>query len=502
MAAYIRLASRSQAKLQNNRNWVTCLAQPHLRRARHPPICHFNFRLAHVRRWIWHALSQWPSQAFQSLIRSWFVAAYLARQLVAGVVAFDVILALNSTLLWLVWTVTHFWQQGKMVESHDRSSSMEPQLKFPGCSHFRRRSDNHYRCQQCCLNDGLTLCTQDSPCEVCKDWLPEAWQALERATRQKQKCKAAAAAKKSHDMDYSIEIHAPEDGLPPIKQREDESSRHKDLAKRAKTATSSTSMAMEAKSTDRPSRSRDKKSKTVSSSVSVVGRSSRSDGGHGPPGTKGSECHRSHSGERGRRDRSHGSERHHDSPRSRHSPRRRESGERARPMSSSGGSSSRSKQADSADLPGSDRASGRVTDVRPSSTHHQHHHPRTSVYHGPCPLHLRHRLIVGPCPSLIIIMEDVRALTRTSLGCPMCPDGMWNCLQSYRNHLRLESSQLCNRHPGQQGVMTRQLWRARRTRQRLPTRQVWRARWTWQQTMTQQVMSRQETTTRQVMSQQ
>ena len=257
MAAYIRLASRSQAKLQNNRNWFTCLAQPHLRRARHPPICHFNFRLAHVRRWIWHALSQWPSQAFQSLMRSWFVAAYLARQLVAGVVAFDVILALNSTLLWLVWTVTHFWQQGKMV-SHDRSSSMEPQLKFPGCSHFRRRSDNHYRCQQCRLNDGLTLCTQDSPCEVCKDWLPEAWQALERATRQKQKCKAAAAAKKSHDMDYSIEIHAPEGGLPPIKQREDESSWHKDLAKRAKTATSSTSKALEAKSTDRPSRSRDR----------------------------------------------------------------------------------------------------------------------------------------------------------------------------------------------------------------------------------------------------
>ena len=41
-AAYIRLASRSQAKFQNNRNWVHSVfhAQPQLRRARHPSICH------------------------------------------------------------------------------------------------------------------------------------------------------------------------------------------------------------------------------------------------------------------------------------------------------------------------------------------------------------------------------------------------------------------------------------------------------------------------------
>ena len=39
---------------------------------------------------------------------------------------------------------------------------------------------------------------------------------------------------------------------------------------------------------------------------------------------------------------------------------------------------------------------------------------------GPCPLHLGHRLIVGPCPSNII-MEDMRVLTRISLGHPMCP---------------------------------------------------------------------------------
>ena len=42
-------------------------------------------------------------------------------------------------------------------------------------------------------NDGSTLCTQESPCDVCKDWLPEAWEALNKALRQKQKRKAAAA---------------------------------------------------------------------------------------------------------------------------------------------------------------------------------------------------------------------------------------------------------------------------------------------------------------------
>ena len=52
--------------------------------------------------------------------------------------------------------------------SRDRSSSAESQPKFPGCSHFRCRNDNHLRCQQFRLNEGQSLCTQDSPCLVCK----------------------------------------------------------------------------------------------------------------------------------------------------------------------------------------------------------------------------------------------------------------------------------------------------------------------------------------------
>ena len=142
-------------------------------------------------------------------------------------------------------------------------------------------------------------------------------------------------------MDDSIEIHAPEEGIqvPPVKRRDDGSSKTK---KRAESATSS--KAMEAESADRPSRPHDKK-KTLSSSISVVGRS-RSDGSPVPSGTNGSERHRSGSGDRGRR--GHGSERRHNSPRSRHLPRRRRSGERTRPMSS-GGSSSRARHADPTD---------------------------------------------------------------------------------------------------------------------------------------------------------
>ena len=175
-----------------------------------------------------------------------------------------------------------------MAESHGRSSSSELLLKLPGCSHYRRQSDTHHRCQQCRLNEGLTLCTQTSPHDVCKDWLPEAWEALEKAAQQKRKRKAAAAAraaKKTQEMDDSIELQASKEGIqvPPAKCRDDGSSK---LKKRAESASSSkataaksadrhskshdtSSKAMEAMSADRPSRSRDKK-KSLLFSVSAV----------------------------------------------------------------------------------------------------------------------------------------------------------------------------------------------------------------------------------------
>ena len=248
--------------------------------------------------------------------------------------------------------------------SRDRSSSAESQLKFPGCTHFRRRNDNHFRCQQCRLNEGLTLCTEDSPCDICKDWLPEAWQAQAKANEQKKQRKVAKKSQERETMDDSVEIHAPEEvlQLPSKRARSDASSK----SKRAKTATSSGSKATEVeKSAVRPSRSREPK-KSVASSVSVAGWAS----------SDGSKRHRSRSGDHKRR--SHGCDRRQDSPRhhtSRHDSGRRE-GERSRP-SSSGGSSSR-RHVDSTGGSGSSCVS-KATDARPSaSSSHAHHHRKSS----------------------------------------------------------------------------------------------------------------------------
>ena len=115
--------------------------------------------------------------------------------------------------------------------SRYRSSSTESQPKFPECSHFRRRNDNHRRCQQCRLNDGLPLFTQDSPCLVCQDWLPEAWTAQAKATAQRNRRKAAAAAKAARKetemMDDWVELHAPRHAFPTKRPKSEESSKAK-----------------------------------------------------------------------------------------------------------------------------------------------------------------------------------------------------------------------------------------------------------------------------------
>ena len=140
--------------------------------------------------------------------------------------------------------------------SRDRWSSTESQPKFPECSHFRRRNDNHRRCQQCRLNDGLPLCTQDSPCLVCQDWLPEAWTAQAKATAQRNRRKAAAAAKAARKetemMDDSVELHAPRHAFPTKRPKSEESSK----TKRFKTVASSSqpkSVASSVSAAERPS---------------------------------------------------------------------------------------------------------------------------------------------------------------------------------------------------------------------------------------------------------
>ena len=225
--------------------------------------------------------------------------------------------------------------------SRDRSSSTESQPKFPECSHFRRRNDNHRRCQQCRLNDGLPLCTQDSPCLVCQDWLPEAWTAQAKAIAQRNRHKAAAAAKAARKetemLDDLVKLHAPRDAFTTKRTKSKDSSK----AKWSKTVTSSS------------------QPKSMASSVTAVER----------PSSHRSDHSRSRTPERKRR---HGEERRHEFPRHQSSRRdgsssdRRES-ERAWP-SSSGGSSSR-RRAES----GSD---SKASDTRPSSSssrHHQHH---------------------------------------------------------------------------------------------------------------------------------
>ena len=230
----------------------------------------------------------------------------------------------------------------KMAErSRDRSSSTESQPKFPECSHFRRRNDNHRRCQQCRLNDGLPLCTQDRPCLVCKDWLPEAWTAQAKATAQKNRRKAAAAAKAakkaSETMDDLVELHAPEDALQTPSKRT--KSKDSSKAKRLKTATSSS------------------QPKSVASSVTAVGRPSSHRSDHRRSRTP--ECKRRHGEEK-----RHESPRHQSSRRDGHSSNWRES-ERARP-SSSGGVSSR-RRAESGSV-------SKASDTRPSGSSSRHHH--------------------------------------------------------------------------------------------------------------------------------
>ena len=140
--------------------------------------------------------------------------------------------------------------------SRDRSSSTESQPKFPECSHFRRRNDNHRRCQPCRLNDGLPLCTQDSPCLMCQDWLPEAWTVQAKAIAQRNRRKAAAAAKAARKetemMDDSVELHAPRDAFPTKRTKSEDSSK----AKGSKTVTSSSqpkSVASSVTAVERPS---------------------------------------------------------------------------------------------------------------------------------------------------------------------------------------------------------------------------------------------------------
>ena len=366
VAAYVRLASRSQAKFQNNEieSHSGFRAHPHLRRARYPPVVHFNSRLARVR--MWHALSQWPSQAFLKLEKE--VSLSLLHRSLVG---------LGSGSF-----CRRFGHKFDFIPSFVTSRSLLTRWQSHVIDHLPRNRNWSFLVART-TEDGAITTSDVSSAASMRDWLfahkkllvmcartgcPKCGKRWRKQFNRSGNAMQLRQRRKSQEMDDSIEIHAPEEGLqvPPVKRRDDGSSKKLDSTKRADSATSSMSRATEVDSAGRPSRSRDKK-KTLSSCVSVVGRS-RSDGSPVPSGTKGSEHHRSRSGDRSRW--SHGSERRHDSPRSRHSHRRRRNGEWVRPTSSSGGSSSRARHADSTDALGSGRASGRATEVRPSRFFH------------------------------------------------------------------------------------------------------------------------------------
>ena len=154
--------------------------------------------------------------------------------------------------------------------------------------------------------------------------------------------------------------------------------------------------------------------------------STKQDGGcarcsDGPSWTRGSDRHRSHSDERGCRDHHRGSDRCHE-PRARHSPRLQESGERIRPSSSSGRSSSSKHGVGSTDLSGSTRASGKATDVRPSSTHR---HLSLSMVLIPQTIRDQHvlwgRLRMSSSSSEGYVRPQVLALSISYYGRPQVP---------------------------------------------------------------------------------
>ena len=147
MAAYSRLASRSQAKFHTMKLSPLvhpCAAAP----AQSTTSAYHSLRISPPLvngRESNHSLYQWPSQAFKSNTKIEDSCGCLWSS--------------SAGLRWKFWQVgyvrSHVFTSlsrrtcgDKMAEgrSRDRSSSAESQPKFPGCSHLCHRNDNHLRC--------------------------------------------------------------------------------------------------------------------------------------------------------------------------------------------------------------------------------------------------------------------------------------------------------------------------------------------------------------------
>ena len=185
VAAYSRLASRSQSKFHTMKLSPLhdpCAAAP----AQSTTFAnlHFDFRLARERTWVQftHCTSGLPRRLSNTKIEDscgflWSSSAALRLKFgQVGSVWNRLFTSLSSIRAWTKWRSDHV--TGRL------------QLNLSQVSWVL---DNHLRCQQCRLNEGQPLCTQDSPCLVCKDWLPEAWAAQAKANARKTRRKAAAA---------------------------------------------------------------------------------------------------------------------------------------------------------------------------------------------------------------------------------------------------------------------------------------------------------------------
>ena len=174
--------------------------------------------------------------------------------------------------------------------SRDWSSSAESHPEFPGCSYFRRRNDNHLRCQQCRLNGNHFVLKTDpvsfARIGCLRRGLRKPRPTLRRHDARPQRRRRQPRKKASEEtMDDSVEIHAPEEAL----QLPSKRSKSEGLSKMKRTKTKATS-------------SESSQPKSVASSVLALGR----------PSSQGSDRRRSRSPECKRR---YGDDKRQDSPR-------------------------------------------------------------------------------------------------------------------------------------------------------------------------------------------
>ena len=108
MAAYSRLASQSQAKFQTTKLSPLSALQAAAPAQSTISTCSFDFRLARVRMWIWHTLSQWPFPGIfeaRNEVSWWLLTSLVSRS--QEWAFFHVTFDIKRLLFRLVYKVIH-----------------------------------------------------------------------------------------------------------------------------------------------------------------------------------------------------------------------------------------------------------------------------------------------------------------------------------------------------------------------------------------------------------